>query len=34
MKNGQYNYEMTQDLMTSTVKAMKAWDDLHHETLV
>ena len=34
MKNGQNNYGMTQGLMTLTVRAMKAWDVLHHETLV
>ena len=34
MKNGQYNYEMTQGLMISTVRAMKAQDDLHHATQV
>ena len=34
IKNGQHNYEMTQGLITSTIRAMKAWDVLHHETLV
>ena len=34
MKNGQDNYEMTQGLITSTIRAMKAWDVLHHETQV
>ena len=34
MKNGQDNYEMTQGLITSTVRAMKAQDVLHHETQV
>ena len=34
MKNGQDNYEMTQGLIISTIRAMKAWDVLHHETQV
>ena len=34
MKNGQDNYGMTQGLIISTIRAMKAQDVLHHETQV